>query len=110
MTGEFALRPGPAIGAALGAAAFGAPAFASPISHCVPSAEKAAIAAVARSPAIGQETVYGSPYEAGPGVLRFEVDVFGPQSMNYRVDVTVDGACKVLGTSALLINNPWNRP
>ncbi len=106
MTGE-TMTPLAVIGVAVGAAAFSSPSLARTISACVPSAERAALAAVEKTPAIGQETIYGSPYVASPGVLRVEVDVFGPQSINYNVDVTLDGACNVLATSTTLENNPW---
>lgn len=73
---------------------------------CVNAVDRAALQAVARTLPIGQTTVYGRPFMAEPSVLRTEVEVFGPQTLLYEVDVTIDGACDVLAASTRLENNP----
>ena len=84
-------------------------AMAEPLADCIPTAKNAALDVIARTPAIGQTTVFGTPYAIEPNKLRVEVDVFGPQSLVYRVDVTLGQACTVLAASAELENNPWYR-
>ena len=73
---------------------------------CVPAADRAAVAAVVRTPALGQVTVSGSPYAIAPNALRVEVRVFGTQTLVYAVDVKLDSACRVLATSARLESRP----
>jgi len=86
-----------------------ADAFSKPMADCIPTAKHAALDVIAKTPAIGQMTVFGTPFAIEPDKLRIEVDVFGPQSLVYRVDVTLDQACTVLATTAELENNPWYR-
>jgi len=98
----------PVVAAAMAAAVFSPPGFAQTHPRCAQSADRAAVAAVERTPAIGQTFVSGIPFEVRPGVLRVEVQVFGGNpSYEYLVDVKLDGACGVLGTSIRLENNPW---
>lgn len=69
---------------------------------CARIADEASLKAVNRIPVIGQTTVLGRPFEFKPGVLRVEVEVFGPQTQVYAVDVAIDRACRVLATSTRL--------
>ena len=92
---------------AFAAAAIGPAATAEPIAACVPVAAHAATTLIERGPAIGQVYVSGRPFLWGPRDLRFEVDVFGPQTYVYGVDVTLDDACKVVAINSWLENNPY---
>ena len=96
------MQPLPAAAALLGAAMCSAPSLAQVSPDCVGAVDRAAVAAVNHIPVIGQTTAHGSPFALKPGVLRVEVDVFGPQSQVYAVDVSIDSACRVLATSARL--------
>ena len=87
---------------ALGAVALVPASFASADAPCDATVNRAALHAVNRIPVIGQTTVLGRPFTIDRGVLRVEVDVFGPQSQVYAVDVTIDSACRVLATSTRL--------
>jgi|SRR5271170_2906268 hypothetical protein len=69
---------------------------------CDATVDRAALQAVNKIPMIGQTSVLGQPFTIDRGVLRAEVDVFGPQSQVYAVDVTIDSACRVLPTSTRL--------
>ncbi len=95
------------IAAALGAVGIYSDGLASPLDACVPSARKAAIALIERGPAIGQVTSPGTAFAVNPRKLRFEVDVFGPQTYVYRVDVTVDEACNATDFDTWLLNDPY---
>ena len=94
------------LAAASGAAMFAPAAFADPAA-CIPSARNAAMALIERGPAIGQVTSPGSAFELNPHKLRFEVDVFGPQTFIYRVDVTFDRRCNATDFDTQLLNNPY---
>ncbi len=83
------------------------PVFAQPVGACAPEARQAAMAHIERTPAIGQVTSPGSAFALDPRRLRFEVDVFGPQTYVYRVDVTVDRRCNATDFDTQLLNNPW---
>jgi hypothetical protein len=69
---------------------------------CDATVDRAALQAVNKIPVIGQTSVLGTPFTIDRGVLRVEVDVFGPQSQVYAVDVTIDSARRVLATSTRL--------
>ena len=109
MTGETPMNQVLASAALAGFALSSAPGLARPLDACVPAAERAALVAVDRTPAIGQTYVAGSPFAVQPRVLRVEVDVFGPQSLVYRADVTLNEACEATSTDLTLENNPWYR-
>ncbi len=81
--------------------------LAKPIHDCIPAAERAGTALIERGPAIGQVYVSGTAFAVEPRKLRFEVDVFGPQTFVYRVDVTLDAACNVQDIDTWLQNNPY---
>jgi hypothetical protein len=83
------------------------PVLAAPVGACAPAARQAAVAHIENGPAIGQVTSPGSAFALDPHRLRFEVDVFGPQTYIYRVDVTVDGRCNPTDFDTQLLNNPW---
>jgi hypothetical protein len=95
-------RSAATFGLALSAAAFIPASFASAGAACDATADRAALEAVNKIPVIGQTTVLGSPFAIDRGILRIEVDVFGPQSQVYAVDVTIDSACRVLAASTRL--------
>ena len=97
----------PLIAAVLGAAGVSPACLAKPIHDCVPAAERAATALIERGPAIGQVYVSGTAAAVDPGKLRFEVDIFGPQTFVYRVDVSVDAACNVQNIDTWLQNDPY---
>ena len=67
---------------------------------CDATVDRAALQAVNKIPVIGQTSVLGTPFTIDRGVLRVEVDVFGPQSQVYDIDVTIDSS--VLATSTRL--------
>jgi hypothetical protein len=69
---------------------------------CDAAVDRAALQAVNKIPVIGQTSVLGQPFTIDRGVLRAEVDVFGPQNQVYAVDVTIDSACRMLPTSTRL--------
>jgi len=69
---------------------------------CIRTVNQASLDAVNRIPVIGQTTALGRPFAIEPGVLRVEVEVFGPQTQVYAVDVAIDSACRVLATSTRL--------
>ena len=69
---------------------------------CIRTVDQAFLQAVNRIPVIGQTTVLGRPFAVEPGVWRAEVEVFGPQTQIYEVDVAIDRACRVLATSTRL--------
>jgi hypothetical protein len=83
------------------AAAF-SPVLSAASAACDATVDRAALQAVNKIPVIGQTSVLGTPFTIDRGVLRVEVDVFGPQSQVYEVDVTIDSACRVLATSTRL--------
>jgi hypothetical protein len=93
--------------AAAAASILSVPALAAPVGACAPAARQAAVAHIENGPAIGQVTSPGSAFTLDPHRLRFEVDVFGPQTYVYRVDVTVDGRCNATDFDTQLLNNPW---
>jgi len=78
------------------------PSLAQTSDDCVRTVDQAALQAVNRIPVIGQTTALGRPFAIEPAVLRVEVDVFGPQSQVYAVDVMIDSACRVLAASTRL--------
>jgi hypothetical protein len=91
-----------AVVAILSAGLFAPASFARMNGNCAKIVDAAALRAVERIPVIGQTTAFGSPFAIEPDVLRVEVDVFGPQTQIYAVDVTVDSECNVLATSTRL--------
>ena len=93
--------------AGLASCAIASEAGAKPLQACIPAARNAAVALIERGPAIGQVTSPGSAVAAGPHKLRYEVDIFGPQTYVYRVDVTVDEACNAIDFDTWLLNNPF---
>ncbi len=95
------------IAAAFAAAGLGSAGLAKPLHDCIPAAERAGTALIERGPAIGQVYVSGTAFAVEPRKLRFEVDVFGPQTFVYRVDVTLDAACNVQDIDTWLQNNPY---
>ena len=101
------MKPLLAIAAALGFVGINSATLAGPVDTCIPSARKAAIALIERGPAIGQVYSPGSAFAVDPHKLRFEVDIFGPQTYVYRVDVTVDNACNATDFDTWLLNNPY---
>ena len=103
------MKPLLVIAAASGVALIGPPAFAKPIHDCIPAAEDAATTLIERGPAIGQTYVSGTAAAIDPRKLRFEVDVFGPQTYVYSVVVTVDPACNVRDIDTWLQNDPGGR-
>ncbi len=78
------------------------PALAEISEACAKIVDQASLKAVNRIPVIGQTLVLGRPFASERGVLRVEVEVFGPQTQIYAVDVTIDSACRVLATSTRL--------
>ena len=96
------MKPLSAVMAMLSAALFSSAGFAGTRDGCTKIVNAAALRAVDRIPVIGQTTALGSPFAIEPGVLRVEVEVFGPQTQVYAVDVTIDDACNVLATSTRL--------
>jgi hypothetical protein len=78
------------------------PGLAAMSEDCARTVDQASLQAVNRIPVIGQTTVLGRPFAIEPGVLRVEVEVFGPQTQLYAVDVAIDSACRVLATSTRL--------
>jgi hypothetical protein len=76
--------------------------FASASAACDATVNRAALQAVNKIPVIGQTTVLGQPFTIDPGVLRVEVDVFGPQSQVYDVDIRIDSDCRVLAATTRL--------
>jgi hypothetical protein len=107
MMGE-PMQPFVMIGAAFGAAISSSASDARITGSCQEVASRAALEDVARTPAQGQMRVASTPYEISPGVLRVEVDVNGADMLVFSVDVTIDGACKVLATSARQETSPQN--
>lgn len=79
-----------------------APAVAAPADRCAAVVAQAGLDAIERTRPIGQTHVFGSPFAFTPSLQRVEVDVAGPQTLIYEVDVTIDASCKVLATSARL--------
>jgi hypothetical protein len=69
---------------------------------CDATVDRAALQAVNKIPVIGQTSVLGQPFTIDRGILRVEVDVFGPQSEVYEVDATIDSTCRVPATSTRL--------
>ena len=69
---------------------------------CDATVDRAALQAVNKIPVIGQTSVLGRPFTIDGRILRVEVDVFGPQSQVYAVDVTIDSMCRVLALSTRL--------
>ena len=84
------------------AAGCSGPAPAAPVESCAAVVAHAGLEAIERTRPIGQTHVFGSPFAFTPSLQRVEVDVAGPQTLIYDVDVTIDPACRVLGTSARL--------
>jgi hypothetical protein len=76
--------------------------FASARAACDATVNRAALQAVNKIPVIGQTSVLGRPFTIDRGVLRVEVDVFGPQSQVYDVDVKIDRDCRVLAATTRL--------
>ena len=68
--------------------------------------DRAALQAVDKTLPIGQTMVLGQPVAVRPGVLRLEVEVFGPETLVYEVDATIDSACNVLAASTRLGSKP----
>jgi hypothetical protein len=86
----------------LSAAMGNSPALAGISEACAKIADQASLNTVNRIPVIGQTMVLGRPFAIKQGVLRVEVEVFGPQTQVYAVDVTIDRSCRVLATSTRL--------
>ncbi len=107
MMGE-PMKPFSLIGVVLSAAMFSSASVAGTADSCGEVASRAALEDVARSPAQGQLRAPDRPFEIAPGVLRVEVDVDGADMVVFSVDVTIDGACKVLATSARQETSPQN--
>jgi hypothetical protein len=76
--------------------------FASASAACDATVNRAAWQAVNKIPVIGQTSVLGQPFTIDRGVLRVKVDVFGPQSQVYDVDVKIDSDCRVLAATTRL--------
>jgi hypothetical protein len=73
---------------------------------CTKIVDRAALQAVERTLPIGQTMVLGRPFAVEPGVLRLEVEVFGPETLVYEVDTTIDSSCRVLEASTRLESKP----
>ena len=101
-------KPLSAVAIILSFAACSSACFAQSSGGCAKIVDNAALQAVNKIPVIGQTTVFGSPFAIERRVLRVEVDVFGPQTQVYSVDVTIDNACNVVATSTRLESNPEN--
>jgi len=98
-----------ALAALVGCAFSSSASFARIGDDCTRTVDHAALQAVGRTLPIGQTTISGQPVRIAPGVLRVEVEVFGPQTLIYAVDATVDQACNVVATSARLESAPTVR-
>ena len=98
----------PLLIAVFGAALCSTASFAAIGEDCTTNVDRAALQAVNKTLPIGQTTVFGSPFAIKPDVWRVEVEVFGPETLVYSVDATVDRACRVLATSARLESRPEN--
>ena len=96
----------PLLIAVFGAALWSNASFAAISEDCTTNVDRAAVQAVNRTLPIGQTTVFGSPFAIKPDVWRVEVDVFGPETLVYSVDATVDRACRLLATSTRLESRP----
>jgi hypothetical protein len=75
---------------------------------CVARVNKAALQAMKRTRPLGQIQISSLPTAFGPHLLRVEVGVYGARTEMYAVDVTIDGACNVLGASTRLETSDWN--
>ncbi len=60
-----------------------------------------------RTRPLGQIQISSLPTAFGPHLLRVEVGVYGARTEMYAVDVTIDGACNILGASTRLETNEW---
>jgi hypothetical protein len=78
---------------------------AQPSPHCIARVNKAALEAMNRTKPLGQMQISGSPISFGPYLQRVEIGVYGARIEMYAVDVTIDGACNVLGASTRLETN-----
>jgi hypothetical protein len=88
--------------ALLSAAMCSTPSLAGMSADCAAIVNKASLQAVNRAPVIGQTIALGRPFAIEPSVMRAEVEVFGPQTQIYAVDVAIDRDCRVLATSTRL--------
>jgi hypothetical protein len=79
--------------------AFPLPGGANIAPQCVARVNKAALQAMDRTSPLGQMQIFGSPAVFNPHLLRVTVSVFGARTEIYRVDVTIDDACRVLSAS-----------
>jgi hypothetical protein len=102
------MKPIFAVAAVLSAAICGSASYAEADGGCAKVVDAAALRAVNRIPVIGQTSARGSPFMIKPGVMRVGVEVFGPQTQIYAVDVTIDDACRVLATSTRLESQSEN--
>ena len=88
--------------ALLSAAMCSGPGLAGMSADCAAIVSNASLQAVSRAPVIGQTIARGRPLAIEPSVMRAEVEVFGPQTQIYEVDVAIDRECHVLATSTRL--------
>src|SRR5271165_929559 len=101
------MKPVLVIAAALGVVAIHSESLAKSLTACIPSGRNAAIALIERGPAIGQVYSPGTAFASGAHQLRYEVDIFGPQTYVYSVTVTLDDACNATDFDTWLLNNPY---
>src|SRR5271165_3385446 len=101
------MKPLLAIAAALGVVGMQSGSLAKPLTACIPSGRNAAIAVIEKGPAIGQVYSPGAAFAVDPHKLRYEVDIFGPQTYVYSVTVTLDDACNATDFDTWLLNNPY---
>jgi hypothetical protein len=104
MTGEArgSMLPVSVATALVSAVLCASPGMAQMSERCAGIVTQASVRAVGRTPVIGQTIALGRPFAIEPGVLRAEVEVFGPQTQLYEVDVTIDSACRVLAATTRL--------
>ena len=74
---------------------------------CAAKLNKAALRAMQQTKPLGQVQISSSPISFGPQLKRIEVGVYGARTEMYAVDLTIDGACNVLGASTRLETNEW---
>ena len=95
------------IAAVLTIATLSSAAVAKTSADCVARVNKAALQALNRTNPLGQMQISGSPISFGPYLKRVEIGVYGARTEMYAVDITIDGACKILGASTRLETNEW---
>jgi hypothetical protein len=89
------------------AASFNFAAVAKSGPDCVSRLNRTALQAMNRTNPLGQMQIFGGPTSFGPHLKRVEVRVNGARTEMYAVDVTIDGACNILGASTRLETNDW---